>query len=137
MSNTVLVQELGPIGFGTCTLTGFAYVGSIYKFEVRYTFPTADNDFNPARLVFEYAIAYRWTGFPAISGDMIEAMDSLVEVKNSLWADQVRAIETTSPEHLGQLSPPDLGIRHFMTYFDDDGCLEVLAQSAELLCEGK
>ena len=100
MSNTVRIGELSPPGFGTCELKGYGYIGSVYKFQVRYTYPTANEDSNPAQLLFEFALAYKWTTEPAASLAMLDAYEAVVEVKQSSWLQEISSIDRTTPEHL-------------------------------------
>lgn len=133
MAKTVQIQELCPTGFGASELKGYGYIGSIYKFEVRYTYPSHNEDFNPASLIFEYALAYKWTGQPAATPDMLNAYDTVVEVQDSQWLREIKSITRSAPEHLGKTSPSELNLRHYMVYFDDNGCLEVIAESVEFI----
>jgi len=54
-----------------------------------------------------------------------DAYDTVVEVDDSEWADELGRVALAARKH-------SFVLRHFMIYLDSFGCLEVLAESVEL-----
>jgi hypothetical protein len=74
---------------------------------------------------FRKVRAYRFRAEIHCTAEQVEdAYDTLVEVKESSWAAEIRA--DTEPRWRNTWV-----LRHFMIYFDSDGCYELLADAWE------
>jgi hypothetical protein len=75
-------------------------------------------------LLFRDAIAIKFTPEQGCTPILIQAYSRVCEFESSDWK---RAIQDTNPD----LELP-MSTRHFFLYFDDQGCLEVLAAEVGL-----
>lgn len=116
------IAELGPIGFGCASFEGIDVAPTLV---VRYTFPSQEEDFNLGRILFGNWYAYKWTTDHAVVGVMIDAFNRLAEVIDSPWATEVMA-------SLKRKNDLNVVLRHYMVYFDDYACIEVIAESVSI-----
>lgn len=80
------------------------------------------------RLEFAPVFAVRFTADPSVTAWMLEAYSKVCEVESSEW---IRQIEAAAHEGHRALQRA----RHFVVYFDDVGCFEVVASDVEVVVE--
>lgn len=75
-----------------------------------------------ASLAFTHVAAFRKRAERCCKSWHIEAYDTLVEVENSTWLEEIRAdTDANWRDHWP--------MKHFMIYLDSVGCFEVIAES--------
>ncbi len=57
-----------------------------------------------------------------------DVYDTLAEIEESLWLDELKAISTENGSDF-------LNINHYMIYFDSSGCYEIVSSSWEIFPE--
>jgi hypothetical protein len=82
------------------------------------------------RLRFAPVFAARFTADPSVQAWMIGAYSKVCEVEASTWIQELTA---ATEEGRGPLQ----AARHFVLYFDDFGCLEVVARDVEVVAHEK
>ena len=90
---------------------------------VRYDFETEAGSYKWASFRFEEVSAFEFLGEELCGADQFEALDKLLEVRDSPWLKKLQESRRLGP---GQ-------VHHYRIYFDDYGCYEVL--SATFLAE--
>lgn len=118
------IAQLGPSGFGCAAVVDF----QIEQLDaiLSYTFPTGDEDFNPGRILFKGVEGYRWLRNAVTPVEITVGFDTLAEAMDSEWAAGATQLLRSSP------LTKDVDIHHYLVYFDEFGCYEVLAVSASL-----
>ena len=124
--NTKHVFELCSPGFGQTMKWGIR----VWRLDILidYTYPTENEDFNRAQVVFKGGRAYRWTRSRLCVPEMVDAYDKVLEIVDSQWA-----ADATKRLRKDPAESDTLVLHHYMVYFDGGGCYEVLAESVSLI----
>lgn len=114
-----------PRTTGECD-SGPLFEGGFGEVQVRYD---VEGEEGPVwtTIRFRGAVAVRTTPDVAVSRYMLEAFSRVCEVEGSSWVEELREAGAKAGGNYGE------SLRHFVVYFDHEGCIEVAAQSASLM----
>ena len=90
------------------------------KLTVRYDYETVQGPYAWSGFAFDEVQAFEFVGERLCQEEQFAALDKVVEVTKSSW--ESRARTNVSTGH-------DARLRHYRIYFDDYGCLEILANA--------
>lgn len=124
----VPVQPLCVPGFGACSEPRVAAESGVVR--IMFLFPSAEEDFNRGVVTFQGVLAYRWTAEVAMAEYIEGAYSTVAELPDSHWLSEVQRATRDKQTVATVLSGE--GLHHYVVFFDDYGCYEILAQSFDI-----
>ena len=82
-----------------------------------------ENDPVPYQIIFENVFAYKCTRLFALTGEMLDAYDRILEIEDSQW------LESVSERVRRSWHGPQPHLKHFMINFDDGPCCEFICEN--------
>jgi hypothetical protein len=76
-------------------------------------------------LVFDGVESFKFTYYKAVSLEMLDAYDKIIEISGSAWLDQIK-------QNLFQNEADSQNLKHLRIYFDDGHCYEFICNSIEV-----
>lgn len=119
------IQSLCAPGFGACGEPHLNTEPSVVR--VAFIYPTEENDRNRGEVVFRGVFAYRWTVEAAMTEYFEGAYSTVAHIPDSDWAHRVRKVIADNRPDPTVSDNEDM--RHYVVYFDEHGCYELLAES--------